>query len=198
MGEYLSWWQGALAFGALTVLFQLLLRAPLGVSGSWAKLLDRKGEKEKEAQREAMQESNAFLEATLAEFGEQQVESAELEGSGVSTEPASKRPPVPWLAHVLFLGSIFVGAMLTTFLRGDLAIQMELSALHTQYSGGSIHIWITLLIGGLFVGLGTQMAGGCTSGHGLSGCANMAPASLLSTALFFMSAVIFSLLLEGI
>lgn len=196
MNEYLPWWQGALAFGALTILFQLLIARPLGVAGSWAKVLERKAEKERQAQRDAMQDSNAFLEATLAEFGEEEIDAAALDEADTDTAE-KQRTAIPWAAHVVFLLSILIGAMLTAYWHGDFSVQMELSALHTQYSGGSIHIWITLLIGGLFVGLGTQMAGGCTSGHGLSGCANLAPASFLSTALFFASAVVFSLLLDG-
>jgi hypothetical protein len=193
MTDYLPWWQGALAFAALTILFQLLISKPLGVAGSWAKLLDRKAEKEKARQREAMQESNAFLAATLAEFGEDQVDDAG--SSGAADTAPGKATVVPWGAHVVFLLCILLGAMITAYLRGDFHLQMELSPLHTKYSGDTLNVWITLLIGGVFVGLGTQMAGGCTSGHGLSGCANLAPASFVATALFFGSAVVFSMLL---
>ncbi|MEJ2440745.1 MAG: YeeE/YedE thiosulfate transporter family protein, partial [Gammaproteobacteria bacterium] len=40
------------------------------------------------------------------------------------------------------------------------------------------------------VGMGTQMAGGCSSGHGLSGCANLSWSSLLATGIFFSTAVV--------
>ena len=56
---------------------------------------------------------------------------------------------------------------------------------------------IALLFGGKMVGFGTQMAGGCTSGHGLSGSAQLIPASLLSTAIFFGSATLLTILMNA-
>jgi uncharacterized membrane protein YedE/YeeE len=53
-----------------------------------------------------------------------------------------------------------------------------------------------LFTGGLFVGVGTQMAGGCSSGHGLSGCSNFSVASVIATVVFFGTAVLISLSLK--
>jgi uncharacterized membrane protein YedE/YeeE len=44
-----------------------------------------------------------------------------------------------------------------------------------------------MFVGGLFIGFGTRLAGGCTSGHGIFGMANFELPSLLST-LSFMAA----------
>lgn len=44
-----------------------------------------------------------------------------------------------------------------------------------------------MFVGGLFIGVGTRLAGGCTSGHGIFGLANLELPSLLST-LSFMAA----------
>jgi len=41
-----------------------------------------------------------------------------------------------------------------------------------------------LVAGGLLVGIGTQMANGCTSGHGICGLARGSRRSLLATAVF--------------
>jgi uncharacterized protein len=46
-----------------------------------------------------------------------------------------------------------------------------------------------LAAGGLALGYGARCAGGCTSGHGLSGCAAGSPDSLAATAIFFAVAV---------
>ena len=46
-----------------------------------------------------------------------------------------------------------------------------------------------LAAGGLALGYGARRAGGCTSGHGLSGCAAGSPDSLAATATFFAVAV---------
>ncbi len=52
-----------------------------------------------------------------------------------------------------------------------------------------------LFVGGVLVGFGTRLAGGCSSGHGLSGCGRLYPTSLLATAVFFGTAVLVSFVL---
>ena len=49
---------------------------------------------------------------------------------------------------------------------------------------------LILLGAGLVVGFGTRMAGGCTSGHGMSGLSLASPASLAATMTFFATAVL--------
>ncbi len=48
----------------------------------------------------------------------------------------------------------------------------------------------TLIIGGLLVGLGTRIGGGCTSGHGVCGIARLSRRSITATAAFMGSAMI--------
>ncbi|MDR3412594.1 MAG: YeeE/YedE thiosulfate transporter family protein [Formivibrio sp.] len=43
--------------------------------------------------------------------------------------------------------------------------------------------WL-LLLAGLLVGLGTRLANGCTSGHGVCGLARLSPRSLVSVPIF--------------
>jgi len=50
--------------------------------------------------------------------------------------------------------------------------------------------FVQLAISGLLVGIGTGLAGGCTSGHGVCGIARLSPRSLLATALFMLTAII--------
>lgn len=45
-----------------------------------------------------------------------------------------------------------------------------------------------LLLAGLFVGVGTRIGNGCTSGHGVCGIANLSPRSLVATLTFMISA----------
>ncbi|MGT3155912.1 YeeE/YedE family protein [Legionella pneumophila] len=47
-----------------------------------------------------------------------------------------------------------------------------------------------LLIGGFFVGFGTRMGQGCTSGHGVCGLARFSKRSFIATLLFILSAMI--------
>jgi uncharacterized membrane protein YedE/YeeE len=45
-------------------------------------------------------------------------------------------------------------------------------------------------LAGLFVGFGTRLAGGCTSGHGVCGLSRRSPASLAAVATFMASAMV--------
>jgi uncharacterized membrane protein YedE/YeeE len=47
-----------------------------------------------------------------------------------------------------------------------------------------------LLAGGFLVGFGARYAGGCTSGHSISGLANLQLASLLATVGFFVGGIV--------
>lgn len=49
---------------------------------------------------------------------------------------------------------------------------------------------IIMVLGGFLVGFGARYAGGCTSGHAISGLANFQPASLISVAGFFIGGLI--------
>lgn len=52
-----------------------------------------------------------------------------------------------------------------------------------EFQGG----WLSLLLAGLLVGVGTRYGAGCTSGHGVCGIARLSPRSLLATLAFMAS-----------
>ena len=52
-----------------------------------------------------------------------------------------------------------------------------------EFQGG----WLSLLLAGLLVGVGTRYGAGCTSGHGVCGLSRLSPRSLAAT-LSFMGA----------
>lgn len=50
--------------------------------------------------------------------------------------------------------------------------------------------FVCIVIGGLFVGFGSAWAGGCTSGHAITGLADFQKASLIAVAAFFVGGLI--------
>lgn len=50
--------------------------------------------------------------------------------------------------------------------------------------------WIVIVVGGLLVGVGTRMGGGCTSGHGVCGIARISPRSITATLIFMVTAMV--------
>jgi hypothetical protein len=61
--------------------------------------------------------------------------------------------------------------------------------------GGEVAL---LFCAGLLIGVGARTAGGCTSGHGLTGAALASPASLVSMMTIMSTAVATTLVLEAV
>lgn len=52
------------------------------------------------------------------------------------------------------------------------------------------------VIAGLFVGFGTQLGSGCTSGHGVCGISRLSKRSILATTIFILSGMVSVLLFK--
>jgi uncharacterized membrane protein YedE/YeeE len=50
--------------------------------------------------------------------------------------------------------------------------------------------WLFLVVGGILIGFGTRYAGGCTSGHAISGLSNLQVPSLIAVIGFFIGGLI--------
>lgn len=57
---------------------------------------------------------------------------------------------------------------------------------------------LVLLLAGAVMGFGARLAGGCTSGHGLTGMSLGSPASIAATITFFATAVVLANLISWI
>jgi uncharacterized protein len=66
----------------------------------------------------------------------------------------------------------------------------------TFHGSAQIAIPVLLLLSGIAIGYGAKLAGGCTSGNGLSGTSALSPAGLASTATFFAVAIVVANLVE--
>lgn len=203
--NYWNWWQGALALAFITLAFWWVMRAPLGVSSSWDRIVHWRDEEEYARKEQAMfsnkqQMTDAMMAETIAQFGKDAV--AELlaqQGNDAKAAGAAQpveRRQIPWQAHVTFLAMMLIGGLFASVMRGDFQLHFDMGAEYARLFGNGPHMWVLLLFGGMMVGFGTRMAGGCTSGHGLSGCSRLQPGSLVGTAAFFGMAVITSFVLE--
>ena len=111
---------------------------------------------------------------------------------------------------VFVLGAIIGGFIANQFLMTDNSVLLNsktinsLNSLGINYSDNSfvpenlfginalrnLKTWIFLLVGGAFVGFGTRYAGGCTSGHAISGLSNLQFPSLISVIGFFIGGLL--------
>ena len=87
------------------------------------------------------------------------------------------------------------GGAAAALLRGAWHARGGLGATFAQLFGAGPQAVAIMLLGGFLVGAGTSLCGGCSSGHGLTGCSRLQPGSLLAVVCFMASAVVTSLLL---
>jgi uncharacterized membrane protein YedE/YeeE len=66
----------------------------------------------------------------------------------------------------------------------------------TRTFDSTLLIVAILFAAGILIGLGTKIAGGCTSGNGLSGNAMLSPASLVATMTFFATGIAVTVLID--
>ena len=107
---------------------------------------------------------------------------------------------------VFILGALIGGFLSNKYLIKDFSIdlnpntiqQLELMGFEQVGQGflpeaifsadalASWHTWFFLIFGGFLVGFGTRYAGGCTSGHAISGLSNLQLPSLIAVIGFFI------------
>ncbi len=94
-------------------------------------------------------------------------------------------PEIDW-EWMLVLG-VVLGAFTSAWLSGEFRLEW-VPALWTD-TFGSDHLprLLTAFSGGILIGFGSRWAGGCTSGHGISGTLQLAVSSWVAVAAFFAS-----------
>ena len=96
-----------------------------------------------------------------------------------------RRASEPWRAW--YFAGIFIGAVAASALQGRLQLRTGYELM--------LDVWplpatvVVLAIGGVVMGYGARMAGGCTSGHGLCGTSARSAASFAATATFMTVAI---------
>jgi uncharacterized membrane protein YedE/YeeE len=97
------------------------------------------------------------------------------------------KPVVDW-QFMLVIG-IVIGALVSSLISGDLKMEW-IPPLWKSHLGDNL--WLRLAVGfsgGLFLGFGSRWAGGCTSGHGISGTMQLALSSWISALCFFAGGI---------
>lgn len=116
---------------------------------------------------------------------------------------------------IFILGAVIGGAIASKYMTTDDAINLSqgtvesLQALGIENPGQgyvpselfgmeALSSWqgiLFLIVGGLLVGFGTRYAGGCTSGHAISGLSNLQLPSLIAVIGFFIGGLIMTYLI---
>ncbi len=185
-----AFWVGGLALAAVPLVHWLTLGRMFAVSGRFTALVERVRSGPSDANLSADDLIAAIRAMTVDELGEDAVTDAPPLAVPGTSSPGT----VP---HVAFLLSLVAGGALSAATSSGLHLGYALRSETFPRIFGSAPFTasVVLLFGGILVGFGTRMAGGCTSGHGLCGVSRFQPGSLVSTAAFFGMGVALSLAL---
>jgi uncharacterized membrane protein YedE/YeeE len=96
----------------------------------------------------------------------------------------------PWRLPLLV--GLLLGGVLSAVLSGGWAPTWELGVFDRAIGLGPAGKLAWMFVGGLFIGFGTRLAGGCTSGHGIFGLSNLEMPSLLTTLSFMAAGIVTS------
>ncbi|GHE29197.1 YeeE/YedE family protein [Streptomyces capitiformicae] len=217
MTAYWPWWAGAVGLAVLTIGYTLATDRSFGVSGAWERVLHWRREAELERREAEFTDEQALVAAlgaaTAEHFGT--VPAAPVPAAPVPAAPVPAAPPgppavpvtdgrrrggylrpAPLVTQAVLLVSIFVGGLIAAVTSGRFDVRFDMGAGYRHLvTGNPVAMVALLFVGGVLVGFGTRLAGGCSSGHGLNGCGRLSPVSLVATATFFGTAVAVSFLL---
>jgi len=120
-----------------------------------------------------------------------------VRGDKVKEKPYYKKfiPEIDW-EWMLVLG-IVVGALISSLLSGGFRIEMVPQIWEDTFGSSQILRFSGALIGGILLGFGARMAGGCTSGHGISGTSQLSVGSWLAFLFFFIGGIVTAVLIYG-
>jgi uncharacterized protein len=106
-------------------------------------------------------------------------------------------PRIGWKAW--FLLGVLGGGLLFRLLAGAPTVRHGYGWLTRTFTHDTtLVVGLVLLAGGVLIGFGAKVAGGCTSGNGLGGCSAGSPASFVATATFMATAVAASFILRAL
>lgn len=96
----------------------------------------------------------------------------------------------PGVWRLPFLLGLLVGGLASALMSGGWALTWNAGMMDSVLGLSTPAKVAWMFTGGLFIGFGTRMAGGCTSGHGILGISNFEKASLAATCAFMAAGVV--------
>ena len=116
-------------------------------------------------------------------------------GGKVADKPYYQKfaPVIDW-QWMLVVG-VIAGAFISAKLSGDFDVRWVPPRWEAAFGGSGLLRWVAALVGGVVMGIGARWAGGCTSGHGISGTLQLVISSWLAVVCFFVGGVATAMLL---
>ena len=104
------------------------------------------------------------------------------------------KPVVDWEVMLVF-GAI-IGAFLAAWQGGELTGEWLPAMWEARFGEGSAGLrWAAAITGGVLMAFGSRLAGGCTSGHGISGTMQLSVGSWIAVICFFVGGIATAMLM---
>jgi len=104
-----------------------------------------------------------------------------------------RKPKIEWGVMLMF--GVILGAFIAAYTGGEIAATW-VPALWQERFGPDVAVRSGVaFLGGAIMAYGARLAGGCTSGHGISGTLQLSVSSWIAVACFFAGAVVTAALL---
>jgi len=120
----------------------------------------------------------------------------------VAPEYAARNPyflkevlKIDW--QMLFVIGIFFGALIASLTSGTFKWQAVPDMWQGRFGDTPVLRGVVAFIGGAVALFGARLAGGCPSGHGISGSLQMSVSGLIALAFFFIGAVVMARMVYG-
>ncbi|MGM0415057.1 MAG: YeeE/YedE thiosulfate transporter family protein [Bacillota bacterium] len=104
------------------------------------------------------------------------------------------KPELEWQS-MLVIG-IVIGSFISAILSGQFNLSfIPLTEFESVLNQNILGRFFSAFTGGIMLGFGARWAGGCTSGHGISGAFQLSIASWISTIMFFIGGIVTAFLI---
>lgn len=103
------------------------------------------------------------------------------------------KPKVDW--EVMLMLGVIVGAFLAASTGGEITAAWVPAAWEERFGPSALLRSAVAFLGGATMAYGARLAGGCTSGHGISGALQLSVSSWIALPCFFIGAVVTAMLL---
>lgn len=113
-----------------------------------------------------------------------------LGADAVAANPYWAKTVPAWDYGTLFLVGTFLGALLSSLLERTFKWELVPDTWRERFGGKVMPRFLAAFAGGAIAMFGARLAGGCTSGHGISGSLQLAVSSWTFFVVMFVSGVI--------
>ncbi|MBD3427180.1 MAG: YeeE/YedE family protein [Candidatus Omnitrophica bacterium] len=97
-------------------------------------------------------------------------------------------PSIDW--EWMLVAGLILGAFLSSKLSGVFALDWVPGRWEASFGNTPLLRWAAAFIGAIIMQVGARWAGGCTSGHGISGTLQLAVSSWIAVICFFITGVL--------